>query len=56
MRDGEAAVTAAHEARDKAEAKVAAAKVEHEKALKRAKAAGIVPDLPATSPPEVEKG
>ena len=47
VKDGEAAVSAAHEARGKAEAKLNNAKAEHEKALKRAKAAGVVPELPS---------
>lgn len=49
VKDAEAAIAMAGEARAKAESKLAAAKAEHEKALKRAKAAGIVPDLPNPS-------
>lgn len=56
-KDAEAALTAAHEAREKAEFKLAAAKSEHEKALKRAKAAGVVPDVPGLAPAtEEDKG
>ncbi len=46
MKDAESAITAAVEAKGRAESKLAAAKAEHEKALARAKATGIVPDLP----------
>ena len=55
VKDAEAAITTAVETKGRAESKLAAAKAEHEKALARAKAAGIVPDLP-TAPTENGKG
>lgn len=48
VKDAEAAITTAVEAQGRAESKLVAAKTEHEKALARAKAAGI-PDLPTAS-------
>ena len=52
MKDAEGAVAAALEARERAESKLATAKAEHDKALKRAKAAGVVPDIPGLLPAE----
>lgn len=54
VNDAEAAITTAVEAQGRAESKLVAAKSEYEKALARAKAAGI-PDLP-TAPAEDGKG
>ena len=56
VKDAEAAVIAANEAQTRAESKLAASKAEHEKALKRAKAAGVVPDIPGVSKPEDDRG
>ena len=55
VKDAEAGIATAVEAKGRAENKLATAKAEHEKALARAKAAGIVPNLP-TVPAEDGKG
>jgi hypothetical protein len=46
VRDAEAGAAAAQEETAKATSKLEAAKAEHEKAVKRAKATGVLPDIP----------
>lgn len=56
VKDAEAALVAAIEGRERAETKLTNAKSEHEKALKRAKAAGVVPDIPGLQPANEDAG
>lgn len=55
MSEAEAAATAAQEEKEKAETKLAAAKSEHEKAVLRAKATGVLPALSGISAASNEK-
>ena len=55
VKAAEAASTAAIEEREKAEAKLAAAKAEHEKAVTRAKATGLIPAISGLSQDDPEK-